>query len=253
MFDYKYKVLIIDDEPSAVELLVSHLKQYPDFIVEGMALNASTGIKLIESVKPDLLFLDVEMPDMYGMELLLKVRDNIDWDMRVVFHTAYNKYMIDALRSSAFDFLLKPVDPQELDNVIKRFVSEFSSSKGTFSSKDAVKNHTDIPFMITTPTGDLRMIKVSEIGFFRYVSTRKIWEAVLSGGEALPLKRNTSAEFLCGFDNVFVQVHQSYIVNLNYLVMLQDNHCVMYPPFDEYDILVSRKYKKQIIDRFCAF
>lgn len=182
MFDYKYKVLIIDDEPSAVELLVSHLKQYPDFIVEGMALNASTGIKLIESVKPDLLFLDVEMPDMYGMELLSKVRDNIDWDMRVVFHTAYNKYMIDALRSSAFDFLLKPVDPQELDNVIKRFVSEFSFSKGTFSSKDAVKNHTDIPFMITTPTGDLRMIKVSEIGFFRYVSTRKIWEAVLSGG-----------------------------------------------------------------------
>ena len=137
---------------------------------------------------------------MYGMELLSKVRDNIDWDMRVVFHTAYNKYMIDALRSSAFDFLLKPVDPQELDNVIKRFVSEFSSSKGTFSSKDAVKNHTDIPLMITTPTGDLRMIKVSEIGFFRYVSTRKIWEAVLSGGEALPLKRNTSAEFLCGFD-----------------------------------------------------
>ena len=75
----------------------------------------------------------------------------------------------------------------------------------------------------------------------------------MSGGEALPLKRNTSAEFLCCFDNVFVQVHQSYIVNLNYLVMLQDNHCVMYPPFDEYDILVSRKYKKQIIDRFCAF
>lgn len=248
-----FKVVIIDDEPVAIKSLVGYLENYRRFKIEGEAYNAENGIKIVKKIMPDLLFLDVELPDMYGMELLSSIKNDITWNMRVVFYTAYNKYMINALRNYAFDFLLKPVDAKELDIVISRFILDREKG-GLLPDKTlAPIPQTVIPFMVVTPTGDLRMLKITEIGYFRYMSNRKIWEAVLVSGESIALKRNTSAEFLCSFDDSFVQVHQSYIINMNFLVMLQDNHCIMYPPFDNCEISVSRKYKKAIMERFCIF
>lgn len=109
-----YKVLIIDDEEGAIENLILCLKRYPFLTVEGTAKNGKSGIKLLDKVHPDLLFLDVELPDMEGMDLLLQIKDTLSWNMKVVFYTAYNQYVIDALRSSAFDFLQKSVDKDEL-------------------------------------------------------------------------------------------------------------------------------------------
>lgn len=105
--------------------------------------------------------------------------------------------------------------------------------------------------MVVTPTGDLRFLHSSEIGFFRYLSNRKIWEAALADGTFLPLRRNTTAEQLCAYDSSFVQIHQSFIINMHYLMMVQDNRCIMYPPFNTVDeLMVSKKYKKQMVERF---
>ena len=105
--------------------------------------------------------------------------------------------------------------------------------------------------MVTTPTGDLRFLHTSEIGYFRYQSARKIWEVALTNGTFLPLKRNTTAEQLCAYDTAFTQIHQSYIINLHYLIMVQDNRCIMYPPFNSLEeLVVSKKYKKKMIERF---
>ena len=64
------------------------------------------------------------MPDMTGMELLEDIRDDVSWNMRVVFYTAYDKYMIQAIRESAFDYLLKPFEEQELKDILARFVKQ---------------------------------------------------------------------------------------------------------------------------------
>ena len=114
---YTYKVIIVDDDELAAENLAFELKTRPEFSVEGVARNARSAKKLIGKVQPELLFLDVEMPDMTGMELLQDIRDNIVWNMRVVFYTAYDKYMIQAIRESAFDYLLKPFLHQELEDM----------------------------------------------------------------------------------------------------------------------------------------
>lgn len=86
------------------------------------------GKKLIFKTMPDLVFLDVELPDMQGPELLNLVRNEITWNMQVVFYTAYNKYMLDAIRESAFDYLLKPIDKSELSNMMKRFIERWRNS-----------------------------------------------------------------------------------------------------------------------------
>ena len=106
-----YKVIVVDDDEMAAEALAFELEKKPEFSLDGIARNARQGKKLIAAVRPDLLFLDVEMPEMTGMELLRDIRDSIIWNMKVVFYTAYDKYMIEAIRESAFDYLLKPFQP----------------------------------------------------------------------------------------------------------------------------------------------
>lgn len=252
MPDNIFKVVIVDDEPSAIKALKECFANYPRFKIEGTSCNAASGIKIILDIQPDLLFLDVELPDMYGMELLSEIKNKISWNMRVVFYTAHNKYMINALRNYAFDFLLKPIESNDFDVVISRFILDNEKNIHVPDNKNLADSNIDVPFLLITPTGDLRMIKKSEIGYFKYISSRKIWEAVLTTGENIMLKRNTSAEFLCSSYDCFVRVHQSYIINMNYLVMLQNNKCIMCPPFENCtEISVSRKYKKEIMEKFC--
>lgn len=242
-----FRTIIVDDEESAIDNLCFELRRYVYVSVEGTARTGATGLKLIEKVKPDLLFLDVELPDMSGMDVVARLRDRISWDMRMVFYTAYNKYIIDALRSSAFDFLQKPVDSDELQLIMSRLCGQ--GNKGDVSKLETV--FAGRPFMLVTPTGDLRFVHASEIGFFRYLSNRKLWEVALTDGTFLPLRRNTTAEQLCAYDSVFVQIHQSFIINMHYLIMVQDNRCIMYPPFNAVeDLIVSKKYKKKMQERF---
>lgn len=247
----KMKAVIVDDEETAIDNLCFELKKYPWISVDGIAHNGKSGIRLIEKAHPDLLFLDVELPDMLGMDLAIRVHEIQSWDMHIIFYTAYNKYLIDALRNYAFDFLLKPVDPKELSMALRRLQDE-SGTKDNVNFLTDNGHGGEKSFMVVTPMGDLRVLHVSDIGYFRYVSDRKIWEVALANGSFIPLKRNTRAEHLCAYDSAFVQIHQSYIINMNYLLMVQGGQCIMYPPFNNVDELqVSKKYKKEMIGRFC--
>lgn len=107
----KMKAVIVDDEETAIDNLCFELKKYPWISVDGIAHNGKSGIRLIEKAHPDLLFLDVELPDMLGMDLAIRVHEIQNWDMHIIFYTAYNKYLIDALRNYAFDFLLEASRP----------------------------------------------------------------------------------------------------------------------------------------------
>ena len=118
MNDNILKIVIVDDEEAAIDNLCFELRRFSRLNVVGIAHNGSAGIRLVEKERPDLLFLDVELPDMLGMDAAVRLRRVTDWNMHIVFYTAYDKYLIDALRNFAFDFLLKPVDSAELDIVV---------------------------------------------------------------------------------------------------------------------------------------
>ena len=118
---FLYKVVIVDDDELSLENLSTELSKQPDLLLEEVARDAQHGKRLIMQAQPDLLFLDVELPDMTGMELLQDIRDYITWPIKVVFYTAYDKYMLQAIRQSAFDYLLKPFESSELENILNRF------------------------------------------------------------------------------------------------------------------------------------
>ena len=118
----RYKVAIVDDDELSLDNLVFGLQKFENFHLEGTARNGVSGKKLIAKVRPDLLFLDVELPDMRGMDLLDSIRESLTWGMKVVFYTAYDKYMMSAIRQSAFDYLLKPFEDKDLELIISRFM-----------------------------------------------------------------------------------------------------------------------------------
>ena len=104
----KYKVVIVDDERTAIDALRRELEPYREFEVKGIAGNGAKGKKMIMELHPDLLFLDVELPDTLGLNLLSEIREGYFVGiLKVVFYTSYDKYLLQALRESAFDFLLK--------------------------------------------------------------------------------------------------------------------------------------------------
>lgn len=246
-----YKTVIIDDEKSAASELSNALSRYACVSIEGVASTGKDGIDLVLKTRPDLIFLDVELPDMLGMEVLAAVREVVDWNLNVVFYTAHDKYMLDALRSKAFDFLIKPIVDDELEGIINRFLGRMKS--GEQSTAVALPDMGgEKPLVVVTPVGDLRFLKVSDIGYFRYDLTRKNWEAAVADGTFIPLRHTVNSDYLCTFNPAFVQVGRSCIINTRYLVMVQGVKCIMYPPFNVGEELqISKKYKKMLLDKFC--
>ena len=116
----RIKVVIVDDEPQSIHRLQDDLATLEDFEVIATSSSAVSAKNLVMSIQPDVLFIDVEMPGQTGFEVLQSLRDEIPMDLIVVFYSAFDKYMIDALRVSAFDFLLKPYQQDEFELVVDR-------------------------------------------------------------------------------------------------------------------------------------
>ena len=152
--DRLYKILIIDDDEYSADNLCLELKRYGQLVVEGIARNGSNGKKMIDKLRPDILFLDVELPDMKGIELLEQINSCVTWNMQVIFYTAYDKYMINAIRESAFDYLLKPIDRKELECIITRFLKKMDEPATPMAIPPQVYSTGEHTFMISTPTND---------------------------------------------------------------------------------------------------
>lgn len=249
----KHKVVIIDDERSAIDALRRELVLYPEFEIIGVASNGAKGRKMIMEQHPDLLFLDVELPDVLGLNLLSDMRDEVLWDMRVVFYTSYDKYLLQALRESAFDFLLKPFETKDLKVIIERYRKAVASAHPplfSFATSIASLLPQHGVFMISTVTG-FKLLRLEEIGYFEYFKDKRQWQVVLFNQTRLNLKRNTKAEDIITYSQAFVQISQSAIVNINYLAVIDANCCQLYPPFhDRHDLTISRSYLKDLQERF---
>ena len=123
------KVLIVDDNESAGLALAELLKNKYGFEVLGNALCGLDGLALVSKLQPDVIFLDVQLPDVNGLDFLDKLSEFSNDNCRVVMFTAYDKYVLTAFRKRAFDVLLKPINIQELDIIVKRLVKDNNQGK----------------------------------------------------------------------------------------------------------------------------
>lgn len=106
-------------------------------------------------------------------------------------------------------------------------------------------------FLSATITGNLQLIRLEHIGYFRYGSNSKQWEAVLCDGHILRLKRNTNSQMILDYHANLIQINQSVIVNIAYLVFIKDDNCILLPPFNGVeDLHISRPFLKKLREKF---
>jgi len=214
------KTVIIDDERLARQGISNLLSSHKEAVnVLGEADNGAKGIKLIEREKPDLLFLDIQMPDMTGLEMLSK----LSYQPKVIFTTAYHKYAIDAFESLSIDYLLKPIAQARFDQAIKKFyqltnlrenypLQELSELLQTQAKKKEISS---LPIK---KDEKIVLIDLDDVAYFK--AEDKYVTVCLDDGKS-HLSDKTLSELEVRLPSQFARVHRSYIVNLSKVVEVE--------------------------------
>lgn len=262
----KIKVVIVDDEPQSILRLENDLAAQDDFEVIATSSSAMSAKTLVMSMQPDVLFIDVEMPGQTGFEVLQSLRDEMPMDLIVVFYSAFNKYMIDALRASAFDFLLKPYQQEELELVVGRIRQKMEGGDGSSSSSSSSSESHQDPqnllgvngllgtsgkrLAIQTISG-LLMVKPDEVFCCTFDEDTRLWHLRLANGQIHKLKKQTTAKAVLSLSPSLAQVRQDCIINLDYLISIENYtlRCIFSPPFDQENITVSRRCYKAVKEK----
>ncbi len=217
MISPKISAMIIDDEPMAISSLARMLQKHcPKVDVVATTQNPVEGLKEIKELQPDLLFLDIAMPRMDGFSLL---RNIPDLDIKVIFITAYDEYAIQAFKEEAVDYLLKPIDKEELINAVKKVEQSLKihfTEERLLSLFDRFQKMYSPVQSIGLPTMEgLNFVKVEQISHCK--SDGNYTEVFLNDGQKVVISRQL--QFLKDKLNPqqFIRVHRSYLVNLNYI------------------------------------
>jgi two-component system LytT family response regulator len=241
------KVFIVDDNQEAVELLQRMLEKHYSVEVVGTANDAETAAGIIVNVDPDIIFLDVELPTMSGLEFCSMIHQDIKPETKVVFYTGHDKYMLEAIRRQAFDYLLKPPTEQDLSQIMTRY----------YENKLA-----DIPFvehsaeqqpiiLVVNAMNEHTTLRMDDIAYFRYNQERKIWEAICMNGATYLLRHRTTADVILNYSTAFVQIHKRFIANINQIKMIQESTCVLMEPMEQINELrISKNYRAQLMSAF---
>lgn len=239
--------IIVDDEIHAIENLSEDLKAYPDIEILETSTSALKAQKSIVKLQPDLLFIDVEMPKINGIDLLQEIRPYVHFNMHVVFYSAFDKYMIDALRASAFDYLLKPYQPDELKTIIDRVRKTIDINANHFEQSMRRLLSNDCKFALQTMTS-LLLLRHSEILYFRYLEDVRCWQVTLTNMEHHRLRMTIKAKEILNLSSSFIRINSNCILNIEYLSSIENNtlRCVLYAPFNQLEMIASRRHYSKI-------
>jgi two-component system, LytTR family, response regulator len=208
------KAMIVDDEQASIDLLEWLLNQYcPDITSIKQARSVKDALPLIHSFHPDIVFLDIQMPHQSGFDLLTTIDH---WNFEVIFTTAYNEFAIQAIRFSALDYLLKPVDESELKKAIERFKAKrIYAPAGQILFRHFMQNISQgskEKFKLALAgINDVKYVELDDI--IRLQAESNYTHIILAGKKLF-----VSAKTLKEYDEIlqghqFVRVHKSHLIN----------------------------------------
>ena len=206
------KSLIIDDEPHNQENLKGLLKKCCSNVeVVGLACSSKEGVEMIKSEQPDLVFLDIEMPNKNGFELLESL-EQVNFE--VIFVTAYNQYILQAIKTCALDYLMKPVVSSELVDAVFRVEKAVAKKKENEKLKVLVENFKSInqPKKIALPTAEeLFFVPINDI--IRCKGENNYTVFYLTNGTSILVSRTLKDWEDLLTPHQFIRTHQSHLIN----------------------------------------
>ena len=207
------KAIVVDDEPYCCETITTLLEDSPEMEVVAVCYNATDALSAIKKYLPDVVFLDVEMPKMNAFEMLEQL-PSVNFE--IIFTTSYDQYALKAIRFSAIDYLLKPIDSEELQNAVQKVIHR--SLKPTTQQLEILMqkiHHPSTPInKIAMPTMEgLQMIAVDSIISCESDSNYTILQ--LKNNKKLIVSRTLKDIEELLEDHSFIRVHRCYIANVN--------------------------------------
>lgn len=213
------KVLVIDDESLARGLVIEYLQSHPELEIVGECANGFEGVKAIAEHKPDLVFLDIQMPKINGFEML----ELLPECPPVIFTTAFDEYAIKAFETNAIDYLLKPFSKDRFDAAL----AKWSAAQGKEAAADSslqrfvheAARHPDEHYRIVVKNGaDIRIVPVAEI---YYLEAYDDYVKIYAEGPYY-LKKKTLSHYEQVLDpQRFFRCHRSFILNLQQLTRIE--------------------------------
>ena len=217
--------IIIDDEPLAVRLLESFVIKTPDLKLLGSYTDSVEAINAVREQRPQLLFLDIQMPDLNGMELAHMLPEGT----KVIFTTAFKEYAYESYEVSALDFLLKPIRYNKFITAVEKAREWFGRSQEPHTEEPAAIGNQDVAKPINTVflkvDGEYRQVALDKI---LYVCGMKDYVMFYVEGERKPLITHLTMKSVEEMlpTNQFLRVHRSYIVALDKIRSVDRNDCI---------------------------
>ncbi|MFD2286820.1 response regulator [Pedobacter petrophilus] len=202
------RTILIDDEPLARDIVKFYLNDYPEIEVVAECCDGFEGLKAITLHKPDLIFLDIQMPKISGFEML----ELVDDQPAVIFTTAFDEYAIKAFEVNAVDYLLKPIDKSRFDAAIKKLPGRLNQQGNTEAVLDAAAlSPAQNNRVVVKKDGVIKIIPTADINYLEadddYVKLNTV--------DGIFHKNKTMAYFEQTLDSTqFIRIHRSYIINL---------------------------------------
>lgn len=238
------KILIVDDEPEARDILENLLLEIDGVEIVAKANNVEAGVEAILQFTPDIVLLDVQMPKRNGFDLIHEIR-NINLKPTIVFVTAYNEYAIDAIKHSAFDYLLKPVKLTDLQKTILRYNKEKTqqeTSQQHITLLDEIKKN---KLRFNTRSGFI-LIDINEIAYCCAEGSYTLICKKNKNTELITTHLSQIEELLVG--GHFFRIGRSTIINLNNLSKIdsKSRKCTIEFGSEEVILSISRKYVSEL-------
>ncbi|HTY59401.1 MAG TPA: LytTR family DNA-binding domain-containing protein [Bacteroidota bacterium] len=211
------RALIVDDEDLARAIVREYLAAYPGVELVGECSNGFDAVKAIADLKPDLLFLDIQMPKLNGFEVL----DLLDVKPRVIFVTAFESYAIKAFEVNALDYLLKPFSRERFEQAMRRVTGDVPQGSADDMAKlvSTVRSLTRPIERILVRDGN--SVHVIPAAVIDHIEAQDDYVTIYSGGKKF-LKLERISELEAALDpKLFVRIHRSHIVNIERLARLE--------------------------------
>jgi two-component system LytT family response regulator len=211
------KIVIIDDEPLARSIVIEYLQAHPDLQLVAECNDGFEGVKAIMQHKPDLIFLDIQMPKINGFEML----EILDEKPSVIFTTAFDEFAIKAFEANAVDYLLKPFDKNRFENALKKW-KEKNNQETEKNVSGLIENPNKQPDeknrIVVRNGGEIEIVPVADLIYIEaYDDYVKLFTK-----DSYYLKKKTMNYYEQTLDNtVFFRTHRSFIINLQQLSRIE--------------------------------
>jgi DNA-binding LytR/AlgR family response regulator len=229
------KCIIVDDEPIAREILENHLQKVDAVTIVASCKNAVQAFNAINTNQVDLIFLDINMPEISGLSFAKSINKNI----KIIFTTAYREYAVDGFNLQAVDYLLKPISFERLLQAIHKYLGETSSNFAEIPS-EIIQEKNDFIFV----RSDRKMLKIifSEINYVESFSDY----LKIHLDDSIVITRETITNIEAKLpQKKFIRIHRSYIVSLAKITSFTNE----FVEVNKKALPISRSYKKEVLNR----